>query len=555
MKGTKKSGKNATKTTKIAYPKTNVSVLEQTSNAPQTVQTSSFGTDLFEENNRIKQQIDEIKTKSHDTQQIDTSYLQPKLIAGNNISISNNIISATDTTYSAGTNISITNGVISATGGDTTALQSQIDNLQQQINNLKTPTDPNYNPQTPSDYPSGTIFQTYDFYERDLDMTTNSIIDLPIIYFCAEPESEGIIKLRLKFKVSQTATNLLITVTCNGNQLSQEVFAIDIIDNMYEYYKEYFGILLNQNDRGNNLSISISLAGSTSSSRSLEVTYIKAEFIAPNADILNKICPYDVTEINGMCYISDCSTGIAKTAQIATDKLVNINNLNWIDTGISAQNYKTGCTFQRFNTTYVVYKYGYLLTQKNNKFFTAFDDNSSSYLTAGAEVADWHYKFEDKARFIGIRDSKLNRFTKTDTYNRVEYYVFSINEEFANVFGVKFMQGFENLFSIPDAIITIDKNGNAKLRFSTGANSTTYDLGYASDVVAFYRNVEHTSKFTIDCYVKRYDKIFKYVINYQTNNFSLDSCVQIGSYDKIFALSNNGYIAIKYNKINYYKNN
>lgn len=37
--------------------------------------------------------------------------------AGNNIQINNNVISATDTTYTAGTGISISNGVISATGG------------------------------------------------------------------------------------------------------------------------------------------------------------------------------------------------------------------------------------------------------------------------------------------------------------------------------------------------------------------------------------------------------------------------------------------------------
>lgn len=42
---------------------------------------------------------------------------QDTLTAGNNVSIANNVISATDTTYTAGTNITITNNVISATGG------------------------------------------------------------------------------------------------------------------------------------------------------------------------------------------------------------------------------------------------------------------------------------------------------------------------------------------------------------------------------------------------------------------------------------------------------
>ena len=42
---------------------------------------------------------------------------QAQLTAGSNVSITNNVISATDTTYSAGTGIDITNNVISAIGG------------------------------------------------------------------------------------------------------------------------------------------------------------------------------------------------------------------------------------------------------------------------------------------------------------------------------------------------------------------------------------------------------------------------------------------------------
>ena len=42
---------------------------------------------------------------------------QAQLTAGSNVSITNNVISATDTTYTAGTGINIANNVISATGG------------------------------------------------------------------------------------------------------------------------------------------------------------------------------------------------------------------------------------------------------------------------------------------------------------------------------------------------------------------------------------------------------------------------------------------------------
>ena len=44
---------------------------------------------------------------------------QETLIAGENITIENGVISATDTKYTAGENITIENGVISSTGGGT----------------------------------------------------------------------------------------------------------------------------------------------------------------------------------------------------------------------------------------------------------------------------------------------------------------------------------------------------------------------------------------------------------------------------------------------------
>lgn len=47
----------------------------------------------------------------------DSIELQPKLTAGDNITITDGVISATDTKYTAGTNITITDGVISAAGG------------------------------------------------------------------------------------------------------------------------------------------------------------------------------------------------------------------------------------------------------------------------------------------------------------------------------------------------------------------------------------------------------------------------------------------------------
>ena len=62
---------------------------------------------------------------------VDTDVVQEKLTAGENITIENNVISATDTTYTAGTGINITDNVISATGGGGTSDFNDLTNRPQ----------------------------------------------------------------------------------------------------------------------------------------------------------------------------------------------------------------------------------------------------------------------------------------------------------------------------------------------------------------------------------------------------------------------------------------
>lgn len=64
-------------------------------------------------------------TKEWAYNSMDATEVQPKLTAGDNVSITNNVISATDTTYTAGSGIDITDGVISATGGGSSSVLYQ----------------------------------------------------------------------------------------------------------------------------------------------------------------------------------------------------------------------------------------------------------------------------------------------------------------------------------------------------------------------------------------------------------------------------------------------
>ena len=158
---------------------------------------------------------------------VDTSALQPKLTAGANITIDqNNQISATNTTYTAGTNINIdANNVISATGGGSSSVTaSNVDSESATsgqvltadgqggatwqtvsggsggcdcagdiafLRDYATGIDIYRTCVAPTTYPVGTIFQTYDCYERELSCTKYTTGNLPKILFCVEPNSTG----------------------------------------------------------------------------------------------------------------------------------------------------------------------------------------------------------------------------------------------------------------------------------------------------------------------------------------------------------------------------
>lgn len=70
----------------------------------------------------VQRNLDEFKAETEEN----LAGKQDTLTAGENITIENGVISATDTTYTAGTNITIVDGVISATGGGGSVTEQEI---------------------------------------------------------------------------------------------------------------------------------------------------------------------------------------------------------------------------------------------------------------------------------------------------------------------------------------------------------------------------------------------------------------------------------------------
>lgn len=537
------------KKTKIEYPKQKTTFLRQ-----KATNDENFEKTLLEENQRLKQQIDEIKNQKDLGLlggNVDTSNLQAKLTAGQNITISdNNVISATDTTYTAGTNITITNGVISATGGDSSSFQSQIDSLQTQINNLQTPADPNYNPQTPSDYPAGTILKTYDFYERDLNMESNSTLDLPIIYYCAEPQSSGIIKVKLKFQILQNATDVLITISNNGTQLSQEVFQVDDIDTMFDYEKTFYDVALNQNQKGNELSISMALAGS-GSYRFLNIKYYKAEFFAANVDIINKICPFDVAWIDNKYYLSNCQTGVAMIAQNDASTMTNINSLTWTNSEIEAQNYLFGCAYTQYNSNWIFSGMGYAYVTNQNKRYINYQNEYLKQIAVTYPAFDWQQKNDSRMNYIYNNNTKFMTYYHTSTSSSTQSY--GSTYQSAKVVGMRFCCNNQNITSLTPAFINIDKNGQAELMYAPNNMNKNISLGYATDATLFLTSYTNSNTFGLVAFLKVFDKIIKKEIQCTNATFSITSTQQIGNYDKFYLMPNNDYFVVRNDALEYHK--
>ena len=172
-------------------------------------------------------------------------------------------LSSKQDTLTAGTGIDITNGVISATGGSgglSSVSASDVDSesatsgqvltadgnggaswqtisgggmtqeqetkLNQTYNYFLTHVvepDPSYNPQSYSDYPAGTIFQTYAKFSQRSNLTFTTTLTTPNMVFSAIDNSSGNLNIKLVFTCSSTFSGT-IDVYQNGTSIYHELY-------------------------------------------------------------------------------------------------------------------------------------------------------------------------------------------------------------------------------------------------------------------------------------------------------------------------------------------
>ena len=550
MKSIKRSETKATQKTKIAYPKQKITILHQLTQAKQR-------SDVQQQQEYLAQEIDELKTKSNQMPQIDTSNLQAKLTAGQNVTISdNNVISATDTTYTAGANITITNSVISATGGDSSQIANQVEQNTADIAILKsyvTEPDHSYTGRTPADYEEGTIFQTYDSFYQNLNMSSTSTLNFPKIHFCAEVGATATLKLKQKFLVQTTLVDVLLTVKLNGTQIWQETITPTALDTEQIFEKTFYDVALNNVAKGNNILVSLSLA--SGGTKTVVATYSSLEVIAPNADILSKNCMIDAVEIGGTYYFTDCTSGTLKTASISPNLLYNIGNLTWTDTQIETDYAKTICSLAQYDSLYSLDAMGLLYKNRNNKYVSKFPDYSiESMLNYNLCQLDWREYHDPKVNFVGaIYDAYYGLYvTHSLSTNSFSSNSFSSISPI-KVIGNRFSTSYPNNLPLVRPAIAITENGEAYLFRSTSAPGIYANLGYFSDATFYVTSVDTINTFSVVCFLKRFDKIIRREYHLSSNGVELLSELEMGSYDKFFLMQNNDYFVVKSNQLEYHR--
>lgn len=439
---------------------------------------------------------------------------------------------------------------------DVDSLEESVNKLKQQISILQGEVDPNYSGKTYSDYPAGTILQTYDKLERQLDMNSSTVLTSPKIYFCTEAGSTGKIRLYTKFKQTVTATSVLMKVYLNGTKIAEETFEIIMANNDVHILRNYFDLYFNADSKSNYFYITLESEGSANSNN-INLNALTLELFAPNADIITRPCPFDAVYANGKYYLTNCIDGTVKTAVIDEESFTKVEDIAWTSTDIVAEECKTTFSMTIFNETYKPLD-PYYVKHKNDKYyFGTLENNIESCEMTMVMNADPVFYSNANPHFIVARfnNTYMTRgyYNLANSTNQMGFATGgNVGKLYIRVGGLKYNNiNYTTKMTLASAIITAD--GEVQFRPAHTGSNNFISLGYGSDVSVILTSFTNSSIFSVAVFVKRFDKIIRYDLNIQYSTYTITKTTEIGSYEKVFFMPNNAYFAIKNNQLCYYK--
>ena len=444
-------------------------------------------------------------------------------------------------------NVVTINSNTATTSGSIETIKQDIEVLKKKMSTL-VHEDTSYSGKTFSDYPAGTIIKTYDVDERILNITGNNTVNLPKIYFCSEAESVGTIKVTINFKTPTTACDALFIIKLNDTQICQEEFAMDSVDTIY-CFEKLVSANFNTENKGNVVEINVSLDNSVSD-RQIIVLKQKIEINSPNADIINKLCNFDVVYLNdGKYHIADCTSGVAKIAEYNAENMNNLVELNYVPTTYETQEYKFGCAYTNYSNTYVLDGMGYCYYGKDNLYHYQYKTGRVKELKSNQMLVDFYQKNTDRMQLLTV--------SNTNSTVNMYYYIDSSTNSYSNgqcIVGAIKPVGIrlEDSNCGVNDVVVITKNGEILLYKSLSDNHHI-NLGYGTDATVYLTNYVNVVNYNLTIFIKHYDKIIKKVVKGTNNAYEILESTEIGAYDKFFKMPNNDYFVVKNNELKYFK--
>lgn len=427
------------------------------------------------------------------------------------------------------------------------SMQHSINTLTTQVAKYLTPPDPYYIGKSFTDYPAGTIWQTYDCDERLFDIQNTKIITTPTLYFTTETASTGTIKLTQKFSVTDAVT-LTIKVYLNQTLFSEQTFSTQA-GTLHTYEFELFDCNFNQETTANNIYTTFTYTGS---GKTISLSYQKVEITAPNARFLNKICPFNAYHFGGMYYLTDCTGGTLKTAQIEASEMHNMDNLEWVDTQIPAVECVSIATFtQNSDYTYSLQRINHLYRSTNYKWYI----KELDYELLNIKDLDVFSKFSDSIYFLIKRT--INTTTYSSVYIQASGYTTDITGNINDLDCVTYITSRahynEEARSMISMAVRLDDQARCTLgTFDNKTGRENLVSGINGTLLMYEINKNSSGNCKVNYYTKHIDKIIKQTIKItDSKSFEILSTIEFGYYDKVFEMPNNKYFVIRNKKMSF----
>lgn len=417
-------------------------------------------------------------------------------------------------------------------------LEAKVENLQ----NQSAGTDPDYCPIPYEQEVSDRIKQTYAKFSRKFASSAyGNNCTSPKAYFYAERECTATIKITL-------SANIQANCTCDRQiVVNDEAISVDSVipengvTQKHVYIAENVKLVQSTNIIYALISIPYTVV--------YNGYFVDIEVIAPNVEVLNQFCPYQVDSFNGKYYITDCTGENAKMAIIDANKMVSVDNLVWKDMGVKANFYRRafGCTSDGETLTQT----GFVDVYQHNetlKFLN--EDGEEIYSTKGYLEADWLPQQTDTIEFLavytGTQSALVNikdgKFTSHDQVGKNLCYCASAkNGEKYAVTNPKNYYGIGNKTDGTCCFLSNYGYDTKTFSIGIGINGTTY----LDDLILY--------KCSTTCYFKFFDKMLRIKLNTYTKTITINSTEEIGPYEKYFDGINNDYFVVKNGKLKYFK--